>query len=305
MPGLTSRMRSSKQRDREGEVLQQLGPLGARADQAHLAAQHVPELRQLVEPRLAQEPADPRDARVVLRRRAPRRCRFSASGVIVRNLCIVELGERERGAPLSRGRAAELPGALLAEQDRPGRIEVDGRGDDRHQRAPSERARRPLRRRRSPAWRSERCATRGQGTTPSCILDSWLAPIRLTVPGTLRFRAIAVRVVAEAARLVSCSAQRDADDPLSNGRPRSVRHRGRVGVHGDLQQHRDPRVPTQGRRRDRHRDHAERARARDRGPRSRPRRSTSPTVAPLRPSGRDTLPEGGMGIHIARPCSTK
>jgi hypothetical protein len=40
------------------------------------------------------------------------------------------------------------------------------------------------------------------------------APIRLIVPGTLRYRAIAVRVVAEAARLVSCSAQRDPEDPL-------------------------------------------------------------------------------------------
>jgi len=44
--------------------------------------------------------------------------------------------------------------------------------------------------------------------------------IRLTVPGTLRYRAIAVRVVAEAARLVSCSTQRDPEDPLST----DVRH---------------------------------------------------------------------------------
>jgi anti-sigma regulatory factor (Ser/Thr protein kinase) len=43
-----------------------------------------------------------------------------------------------------------------------------------------------------------------------------VATIRLTVPGTLRFRAIAVRVVAEAARLVSGSAQRDPEDPFSN-----------------------------------------------------------------------------------------
>src|SRR5690242_18018859 len=42
-----------------------------------------------------------------------------------------------------------------------------------------------------------------------------VAPIRLTVPGTLRYRGLAVRVVAEAARLVSCSAQRDPNDPLS------------------------------------------------------------------------------------------
>jgi anti-sigma regulatory factor (Ser/Thr protein kinase) len=40
------------------------------------------------------------------------------------------------------------------------------------------------------------------------------APIRLCVPGTLRYRAIAVRVVAEAARLVSRSVPRDPDDPL-------------------------------------------------------------------------------------------
>ncbi len=39
-------------------------------------------------------------------------------------------------------------------------------------------------------------------------------PIRLTVPGTLRYRDVAVRIVAEAARLVSCSAQREPNDPL-------------------------------------------------------------------------------------------
>ncbi|HSN29910.1 MAG TPA: ATP-binding protein [Kofleriaceae bacterium] len=42
------------------------------------------------------------------------------------------------------------------------------------------------------------------------------APIRLTVPGTLRYRGIAVRLVAEAARLVSASAQRDPTDLLDN-----------------------------------------------------------------------------------------
>lgn len=41
-----------------------------------------------------------------------------------------------------------------------------------------------------------------------------VAPIRLTVPGTLRYRPIAVRVVAEAARLVSTSARVDPNDPL-------------------------------------------------------------------------------------------
>jgi len=41
-------------------------------------------------------------------------------------------------------------------------------------------------------------------------------PIRLTVPGTLRYRNIAVRVVAEAARLVSGTVPRDPNDPLSH-----------------------------------------------------------------------------------------
>ena len=38
-------------------------------------------------------------------------------------------------------------------------------------------------------------------------------PIRLTVPGTLRYRPIAVRVVSEAARLVSASTSSPDDDP--------------------------------------------------------------------------------------------
>jgi anti-sigma regulatory factor (Ser/Thr protein kinase) len=42
------------------------------------------------------------------------------------------------------------------------------------------------------------------------------APIRLTVPGTLRYRSLAVRVVAESARLVSCSAIKDPNDPLAH-----------------------------------------------------------------------------------------
>ena len=42
------------------------------------------------------------------------------------------------------------------------------------------------------------------------------AAIRLTVPGTLRYRALAVRVVAEAARLVSGSPQRDPTDEFDH-----------------------------------------------------------------------------------------
>lgn len=41
-----------------------------------------------------------------------------------------------------------------------------------------------------------------------------MATIRLSVPGTLRYRDLAVRIVAEAARLVSRSAQRAPNDPL-------------------------------------------------------------------------------------------
>ena len=40
--------------------------------------------------------------------------------------------------------------------------------------------------------------------------------IRLSVPGTLRYRDLAVRIVAEAARLVSVSAQRAPNDPLDH-----------------------------------------------------------------------------------------
>jgi anti-sigma regulatory factor (Ser/Thr protein kinase) len=42
------------------------------------------------------------------------------------------------------------------------------------------------------------------------------ATIRLSVPGTLRYRSVAVRVVAEAARLVSGSEPSDPNDPLAH-----------------------------------------------------------------------------------------
>lgn len=42
------------------------------------------------------------------------------------------------------------------------------------------------------------------------------SPIRLTVPGTLRYRDLAVRIVAEAARLVSCSSHRNPNEPLDH-----------------------------------------------------------------------------------------
>lgn len=51
-----------------------------------------------------------------------------------------------------------------------------------------------------------------------------VAPIRLSVPGTLRYRPIAVRAVAEAARLVSGSAPRDAKNPSIDLLAHDVRH---------------------------------------------------------------------------------
>jgi anti-sigma regulatory factor (Ser/Thr protein kinase) len=50
-----------------------------------------------------------------------------------------------------------------------------------------------------------------------------MLPIRLTVPGTLRYRAIAVRAVAEAARLVSASNPSGKDDARSDAGPLEVR----------------------------------------------------------------------------------
>ena len=46
------------------ELREELGPLGPRADHAHASQEHVPELRQLVEVRLAKPAADRRDAAV-------------------------------------------------------------------------------------------------------------------------------------------------------------------------------------------------------------------------------------------------
>ncbi|MEO8700221.1 MAG: ATP-binding protein [Kofleriaceae bacterium] len=126
------------------------------------------------------------------------------------------------------------------------------------------------------------------------------ATIRLTVPGTLHYRAVAVRVVAEAARLVSGSEQRDPDDPLSN----DVRHAfdtavvsafmeifNNVAIHAYARQGGGTieiaMTPS---------DRELVIEVRDHG---------TPfdidAVAPL-PSelDEDSLPEGGMGIHIAK-----
>ena len=126
------------------------------------------------------------------------------------------------------------------------------------------------------------------------------ATIRLAVPGTLRYRAIAVRVVAEAARLVSSSARIDPKDPLAN----DVRHPfdtavvsafmeifNNVAVHA--YQRREVGTieieiwPLEG---------ELVIEVRDDG-----RPFDIDEVVPLPPElDADSLPEGGMGIHIAK-----
>ena len=108
----------------------------ARTHQAHVAAQHVEQLRQLVEGVAPQEPADRRDAGVVLdleehavglvvvRRRSS--SRSSASTTIERNLTMPNVAGR-RGPPVPAGRA---PGRRRAASTSAGDDEQDGREQD-------------------------------------------------------------------------------------------------------------------------------------------------------------------------------
>jgi anti-sigma regulatory factor (Ser/Thr protein kinase) len=126
------------------------------------------------------------------------------------------------------------------------------------------------------------------------------ATIRLTVPGTLRYRAVAVRVVAEAARLVSSSSRIDPKDPIAfdvqdpfdtavvsafmeifnNVAIHAYKRRGGGTIDIAI-------TPT---------DHELLIEVRDHG-----KPFDIDEVAPL-PSelDEDSLPEGGMGIHIAK-----
>ncbi|TMQ07537.1 MAG: ATP-binding protein [Deltaproteobacteria bacterium] len=62
-------------------------------------------------------------------------------------------------------------------------------------------------------------------TPPGWLCSGQMAPpIRLSVPGTLLYRPIAVRTVAEAARLVSCSPTNDIKDPTIDPLVHDVRH---------------------------------------------------------------------------------
>ena len=112
----------------------------ARPDERHVAAQHVPELRQLVEARLAQEASDRRDPRVAgqLEERGSRRAaawplalmncadELAMKGVVRVHVHRAELQHRER---LHRS-ARPAP----AEEDRPAGLQLHQRGDQQEQR---------------------------------------------------------------------------------------------------------------------------------------------------------------------------
>ena len=104
-------------RDLVLELAHERRPLGARADDRHVAGEHVPDLRQLVERPRAQELADARAARIVLDRphRTARRFGVDAHRA--------ELHDHER--------AAVEPHALLAVEDGAAVLDPDGERDQR------------------------------------------------------------------------------------------------------------------------------------------------------------------------------
>ena len=117
------------------ELLDEVRPLGPRPDDRHVAAQHVPELRQLVEVRAAQEAcrAASRADRRSLRPHRP----GLALGVVVHR---AELDDRERLAVEAH--------PLLAVEHRAARGQPDQQRDERRAEAPARAARRPRSRRR-------------------------------------------------------------------------------------------------------------------------------------------------------------
>lgn len=129
------------------------------------------------------------------------------------------------------------------------------------------------------------------------------ATIRLTVPGTLRYRAIAVRVVAEAARLVSSSGRQDPKDPFAH----DVKHPFDTAVVSAFMEiFNNVAIHAYQRREDAGSVDIEIApreteiviEVRDAG-----RAFDIDAIVPLPvPSEHDdnSLPEGGMGIHIAK-----
>src|SRR5262249_18939203 len=102
------------------ELLDKYGTLRARADQAHVTAQDVDELRQLVETGAAEKCSQARAPRIVLPRPyGPR----------------LLLGIYAHAAKLEHLEGAAVkPAALLAIEDRLGTRELDQRCDYQHQR---------------------------------------------------------------------------------------------------------------------------------------------------------------------------
>src|SRR6185503_1027506 len=105
----------------------------ARTDQAHLAAQHVDELRELVERRPPQEPPDARDPRVV------GDLEKAARLVAVEQLDLALLGVAAHGPELDDPEAGvAATDACLPEEDVPRGAALDEEGDRREQRGERE-----------------------------------------------------------------------------------------------------------------------------------------------------------------------
>ncbi|MNN13088.1 hypothetical protein D3C81_1261070 [compost metagenome] len=104
--------------NRLGEGVDHRHLLGARADQAHIARQHVPQLRQLVQPVLADHAAHACDAGILARR--------EARGGVGLDAHAAKLEHREH--------LAEAADARLPEQHRPRLFEADGQRGQRRQR---------------------------------------------------------------------------------------------------------------------------------------------------------------------------
>ena len=119
------------------DVLLELGP---RADQAHVSAQDVPELRQLVDLGLPQEVSDARDSRVA----AHRDPRADLRGVVDHG-AELEHGERPEVPP--HAPLAEEHGARAVEPDRDGRDQED-RGEQDQARCRQQEVQHPLHRRK-------------------------------------------------------------------------------------------------------------------------------------------------------------
>lgn len=102
-----------------GELLDEVWALGARADEAHVAVEDVPDLRQLVEAGSADKGADARDARIVVGREL-------RAGVF---LSI----DAHRAEFVDLVRLAEAAGADLAVEGWAVVLKLDGEGDERHE----------------------------------------------------------------------------------------------------------------------------------------------------------------------------